>query len=198
MRYDSAGYSTRAGRDVNCDAMMWMERGYGISAALCSAANASAASVSAARLSALRLSELADEVLCREDAEKLLRQALKETGGEGIQHRLFAAAMVALRDKTVFWAGIGSAGLAVFSDGKVKRFGDSPEIVSAEFELAPGDALVMGSRGFFSHVDAMECMIDRHKSKDAAQWMDYLLLRNIERSQLEGDSISVWLCIAEE
>ncbi len=198
MRLETAGYSNRAGRAINCDALLWREREFGLVAALCSAGSEKTAAVSAARLASLRLIELAEEVFCADDAREALRGVIKEAGADGFVGSVFDAALLTVRGGTAVWAGAGSAVLAVFADGEIRRFGETPDITAAETEISPGCALLAGSDGLWRQVSETECMIDLCKSQDAAQWLDYLLLRHLERSQLGGDSVSALLCIADE
>ena len=195
---DMAGYSNRAGRASNCDSLIWRERDFGAAAALCSAQKERADIIGAARLASLRLLELAGEVRCADDADQTVRGVMKEICTDGFPDAVFDAALLMVREGRAIWAGAGSARLYVFADGSMRRFGASPDITSAETEFAPGDALLLGSGGFCRDVPGFECGIDLCKSKDAARWMEYLTLRNIERSQFSGDSVSVLLCISGE
>ena len=198
MRLEIAGYSNRAGCEVNCDALLWRERDFGMVAALCSVERKRIAAVGAAKLASLRLLEMAEEVYCAADAKETLRAAMKEICADGFPDAVFGASLLVVRDGLAAWAGAGSTRLYIFSKGGVRRLGASPDITAADSELAPGDALLLGSDGFCRNVAALECEIDLYKSRDAAQWLEYLTLRHAVRSRLEGGSFSLLLCAAVE
>ena len=54
------------------------------------------------------------------------------------------------------------------------------------------------SDGFYKALNSLEMQIDLFKSADAARWLDYMLLRHVDRLHMAGDSMSVLLCIAHE
>jgi serine/threonine protein phosphatase PrpC len=62
--------------------------------------------------------------------------------------------------------------------------------------LAPGDAVLVCSDGFWEYVFDLEVYIDLQKSDSAEEWLRLMLLRLVERSFLTGDALSAVACLA--
>jgi serine/threonine protein phosphatase PrpC len=98
-----------------------------------------------------------------------------------------------------------SAGYAAFMRGEVDRegirlfegrgpltacLGDECEPVPHEgmVQLAPGDAVLVCSDGFWEYVYDFEMQVDLLKALSADTWLRLMLLRLVQRSYLAGDS----------
>jgi serine/threonine protein phosphatase PrpC len=100
-----------------------------------------------------------------------------------------------------------SAGYAAFRRGEVDHegirlydgrsrltaaLGDDrrPEPHTGSAALAPGDAVLVCSDGFWQYVWDLEMEIDLAKSQGAADWLELMLLRLVQRSRLDGDNLT--------
>jgi serine/threonine protein phosphatase PrpC len=54
-----------------------------------------------------------------------------------------------------------------------------------------GDSVLVCSDGFWQYVWDLEMEIDLAKSSGAADWLELMLLRLVQRSQLDGDNFTV-------
>jgi serine/threonine protein phosphatase PrpC len=59
-----------------------------------------------------------------------------------------------------------------------------------EVSLADGDGVLVCSDGFWQYVWDTEMGIDLAKSQGAADWLELMLLRLVQRSRLDGDNIT--------
>lgn len=62
------------------------------------------------------------------------------------------------------------------------------------FTLAPGDALLVCSDGFWQYLYETEMEIDLAKAASADAWLRAMLLRLAYRSRMEGDNLSALCC----
>ena len=60
-----------------------------------------------------------------------------------------------------------------------------------EFDMAPGDGILVCSDGLWEYVYETEMLIDLHKSFNARDWAQKMLLRATQRSHLKGDNITL-------
>jgi serine/threonine protein phosphatase PrpC len=100
-----------------------------------------------------------------------------------------------------------SAGYAAFRRGEVDHEGirlydgrsrltaalgddPSPEPHTGQAALAEGDAVLVCSDGFWQYVWDLEMEIDLAKADTAADWLELMLLRLVQRSRLDGDNLT--------
>lgn len=60
-----------------------------------------------------------------------------------------------------------------------------------EFSLSSGDGIVVCSDGFWEYVYETEMLIDMHKSYNAKDWAQKMILRAVQRSHLKGDNLTL-------
>ncbi len=59
------------------------------------------------------------------------------------------------------------------------------------FDLASGDAILVCSDGLWEYVYETEMLIDLHKSFNAKDWAQKMILRAVQRSRLKGDNMTL-------
>lgn len=59
------------------------------------------------------------------------------------------------------------------------------------FDLASGDAILVCSDGLWEYVYETEMLIDLHKSFNAKDWAQKMILRAVQRSRLKGDNLTL-------
>ena len=59
------------------------------------------------------------------------------------------------------------------------------------FDMQEGDAILVCSDGLWEYVYETEMLIDLHKSFNAKEWADKMLLRATQRSHLKGDNMTL-------
>jgi Serine/threonine protein phosphatase len=62
-------------------------------------------------------------------------------------------------------------------------------------QLGDTDMFLLCSDGFWQFVFSVEMLTDLCKSKSAKQWLNYMLLRLIQRSHLEDDNLTALTCM---
>ncbi len=67
----------------------------------------------------------------------------------------------------------------------------SPEMPETPQTIAPGDAFLLCSDGFWEYVFDEEMLIDLHKSETPREWVDLMLLRHIRRTRPSYDNYSL-------
>ena len=62
---------------------------------------------------------------------------------------------------------------------------------SGEFDILSRDGIVVCSDGLWEHVYETEMLIDLHKSYNAKDWAQKMILRAVARDHLKGDNLSL-------
>ena len=68
---------------------------------------------------------------------------------------------------------------------------ESIEPHEESFDLASGDAILVCSDGLWEYVYETEMLIDLHKSFNAKDWAQKMILRAVQRSRLKGDNMTL-------
>jgi serine/threonine protein phosphatase PrpC len=79
-------------------------------------------------------------------------------------------------------------------DGDAEKPQLPPTLSADEAQLAPGDAMLVCSDGFWNYLFDVEMQADLLKARSADAWLRLMLLRLIQRSYLDGDNVSVIAC----
>ncbi|MBE6884230.1 MAG: hypothetical protein E7487_06460 [Ruminococcaceae bacterium] len=190
MRFEVISYSNKAGRNVNCDRMVCMEKADKVSAVLCTAAGDAEEAIKKIKQCSLD----AMEQLCLLENTEMLGDVWQASGNEAVQ----GAALLMIRGKKAAWYCEGAARVYLFSDGEQMEYSTEGSPCEEKTELKPGDAVIVCSQGFYNHVSSMEMEIDLCRSADAGEWLDNLLIRYLNSSGLSGESMSVLCCTVKE
>ncbi|MCR5274455.1 MAG: protein phosphatase 2C domain-containing protein [Clostridiales bacterium] len=59
------------------------------------------------------------------------------------------------------------------------------------FDLSSGDGIIVCTDGFWENVYETEMLIDIHKSFNAKDWAQKMILRAVQRSRLRGDNLTL-------
>ena len=59
------------------------------------------------------------------------------------------------------------------------------------FDLSSGDGIIVCTDGFWENVYETEMLIDMHKSFNAKDWAQKMILRAVQRSRLRGDNLTL-------
>ncbi|MBQ3049811.1 MAG: hypothetical protein IJC94_07640, partial [Oscillospiraceae bacterium] len=113
MRFEVISYSSKAGMELNCDSVAWLDREDCVSAVICTAANDNAESVLKAKKLSGDTMERIYPCSSAEEAEEVCK-AVNCSGVEG-------AVTLAVRDDCAVWQCFGSAAIYLFSEGKIQK-----------------------------------------------------------------------------
>ena len=83
----------------------------------------------------------------------------------------------------------GDARIYLFRDGDLAASADAS--IRIDEEVRPGDALLLCTAGLWKYLFPTEIAVDCIKSKNAADWHEYLLVRLAEKTHLAADDFAV-------
>jgi len=189
MRFEVISYSSKAGMELNCDSVAWMDRDDSVSAVLCTAEDASAEAAVKAKQ---RVGEIMEKIYPCKDGETAeeVCSAISCSG-------LGGAAVLAVRGSSAVWQCRGSGRIYFFSENGITECSGKEQRAGGKTALQSGDAVMVCSEGFYSHISQTEMDIDLHRSENAAEWLENLLVRQLSESGAAGKSISVLLCMVK-
>lgn len=107
------------------------------------------------------------------------------TADHSVTYRKFASGMIARDEMNVD----DDRSSLLRCLGKAQDF--EPEMGGLDHPPKPQDAFLLCSDGFWENVYDTEMLADRLKSDLPNEWVDYMLIRHLERSKADGDNYSI-------